>query len=192
MKKDLFNVMLMLLAILSLGSCSDKKDGALTVFYNVSLSKDMSQMADMAITYRLADGSTATDTITGTSWDKAVMLDTFPAVFGIVDYTFLPKPESNLTKEGYEPSVVFSMFTREAKYELQTELVNIYYVKRDKVAGFIDLVNDHGGTGISKIAVKEGDSISIHDHDTENEKIRLRTDNALKKIFQTRDIETIQ
>ena len=86
MKKDLFNVMLMLLAILSLGSCSDKKDGALTVFYNVSLSKDMSQMADMAITYRLADGNTATTNVVVTVTDNAPTIEvTTVAKVEIVD-----------------------------------------------------------------------------------------------------------
>ena len=177
----------MLLAILSLSSCGERKDGALTVFYCVSLSDDMAQMADMAITYKLADGTCATDTITGTSWEKTVVLDSFPAIIGMVDYTFIPKPESGLKKEEYDPMVVFSMFARETEYNLETELVNFYRVKRDKVANFIDIANDNGQSSITKIATKEGSNFTITDNDPENEKIRLITENPLKKMLPDKE-----
>lgn len=183
MKKQILNIALMLIAVLLLGSCSDRKDGALTVLYSVTLSDDMDQIADMAITYKLADGSTAIDTITGRSWDKTVVLDTFPAAFGMVDYTFIPKPASSLKKDEYETSVIFSMFTREFKFELETRLVNIDCVRRDKVAGLFDLANDHGGTGIIKIASKEGNTFRIDDSDPDTEKISMITENTFEKIF---------
>ena len=187
MKQSFFKATLMMVAILAAGtmltSCGNWDEGKLTVFYNVAISDDMAQLADMVVTYKLADGSTVTDTITGTSWDKEVVLDTFPAVFGIVDYTFIPRPANSLKKEVYETSVIFTMFTRETKYNLETELVHFNQVKSDKVASLIALANDHSNRGISKIATIEGDTISIKDNDPESEKIRIVNDNAIKKVF---------
>ena len=89
----------MLLAIMSLNSCGDPKDGQLTVYYNVARSSDMAKMADLAITYKGENGITVTDTISGKEvWEKKIRLDSFPAEFGLVDYTFIPKPESKLKK----------------------------------------------------------------------------------------------
>ena len=184
MKKLIFTSILMLVAVLLLGSCGDRKDGALTVFYCITLSHDMDQMADMAVTYKLADGSTATDTITGTTWEKTVVLDTFPAAFGLVDYAFIPKAANSLKKEEYEPSVIFSMFTRETKFELETSLVYVSRVSRKNVASLIELANDHGDTGIIKIVDKQEDnSFCINDSDPDTEKVKIIRDNAIKEAI---------
>ena len=156
MKKLIFNITLMLLAIMSLNSCGDQKDGQLTVYYNVALSSDMAKMADLAITYKGENGITVTDTISGKEvWEKKIRLDSFPAEFGLVDYTFIPKPESKLKKDSYELFAEFSAFTREAKFSLNYDLVNPFNLKREKSALFFDLANDHDAVSILVTATKD-------------------------------------
>ena len=92
----------MLLAIMSLNSCGDQKDGQLTVYYNVALSSDMAKMADLAITYKGENGITVTDTISGKEvWEKKIRLDTTPS---------LPSPKANSKKTpmSYLPSLALS------------------------------------------------------------------------------------
>lgn len=146
----------MLLAIMSLNSCGDQKDGQLTVYYNVALSSDMAKMADLAITYKGENGITVTDTISGKEvWEKKICLDSFPAEFGLVEYTFIPKPENKLKKDSYELFAEFSAFTKEAKFSLNYYLVNSFNLKREKSALFFDLVNDHDDVPILVTATKD-------------------------------------
>ena len=146
----------MLLAIMSLNSCGDPKDGQLTVYYNVALSSDMAKMADLAITYKGENGITVTDTISGKEvWEKKIRLDSFPAEFGLVDYTFIPKPESKLKKDSYELFAEFSTFTKEAKFSLNYYLVNSFNLKHEKSALFFDLANDHDDIPILVTATKD-------------------------------------
>ena len=146
----------MLLAIMSLNSCGDPKDGQLTVYYNVALSSDMAKMADLAITYKGENGITVTDTISGKEvWEKKIRLDSFPTEFGLVDYTFIPKPDSKLKKDSYELFAEFSAFTREAKFSLNYDLVNPFNLKREKSALFFDLANDHDDIPILVTATKD-------------------------------------
>lgn len=118
------------------------------VLYKVTLSDDMAQVADLAITYMADDGATVTDTITGTAWEKKISLSSFPNQFGLVDYAFIPKPAGKLTKETYELEAQFSIFTREENLRLTHNLVNPFTAKRDKVASILDFANDHGDSSI--------------------------------------------
>ena len=148
----------MLLAIMSLNSCGDQKDGQLTVYYNVALSSDMAKMADLAVTYKGENGITVTDTISGKEvWEKKIRLDSFPTEFGLVDYTFIPKPESKLKKDSYQLFAEFSAFTKEAKFSLNYSLVNHnqFKLKREKSALFFDLANDHDDVSILVTATKD-------------------------------------
>ena len=63
MKKFIFNTTLMLLAIMAFSSCNDNGD-RFTILYNITLSEDMAQIADLALTYNGDNGITVTDTIT--------------------------------------------------------------------------------------------------------------------------------
>ena len=143
MKKNLFIVMLMLLAVLTLGSCSDKKDGALTVFYNITQSQDMADLADLSITYKDGKGDTVTEVITGTTWEKKIVIDSFPAEFGVVDYSLIPKTNKKLKKEILSPKVEFSMFAREDGSNTSRYFVDMARLPQSKVDDFIELVNDH-------------------------------------------------
>jgi len=162
MKKHIFTTMLMLLAILALGSCNDNKNDRLTVYYNITLTDDMAQVADLALTYKGDDGKSVTDTITSKIWNKAVHMDTFPCQFGLVDYTFIPKPGSQLKKASYELEAVFSAYARGGKnLGLDYYLVNQFTLKRDKVATLLDMANDHGDQSILVTAIKDNDSIKF-------------------------------
>ena len=113
-------------------------------------------MADLAITYKGENGITVTDTISGKEvWEKKIRLDSFPAEFGLVDYTFIPKPESKLKKDSYELFAEFSAFTRDAKFSLNYDLVNPFNLKREKSALFFDLANDHDDVPILVTATKD-------------------------------------
>ena len=134
----------MLIAFLTLSSCGERKEGTLTVFYSVSLSNDVLQMADLAITYKDGNGASVTDTISKTLWEKEIVLDSFPAEFGLVDYTFIPKPESGLKLNYYTPKAEFNIFTREAKFNESSVLgAEVPLVSREQVSDFLALVNDN-------------------------------------------------
>ncbi len=150
----------MLLAIMALSSCNDNGD-RLKLIYNITLSDDMAQIADLAITYKGDDGMAVTDTITGKTWNKTVHIGTFPNQFGLVDYTFIPKPGSQLKKESYDLEAVFSIYAQSNKYGLEYNLVNPFNLKRDKVATFLDIANDHGDQALLVTAIKENDSIKF-------------------------------
>jgi len=162
MKKHIFTTMLMLLAVLALGSCNDNKNDRLTVYYNITLTDDMAQVADLALTYKGDDGKSVTDTITSKIWNKAVHMDTFPCQFGLVDYTFIPKPGSQLKKASYELEAVFSAYARGGdKLGLDYYLVNPFTLKSDKVATLLDMANDHGDQSILVTAIKENGRIKF-------------------------------
>ena len=144
----------------SLTSC-DTNSNRLTVFYNITLSDDMAQIADLAITYKGDGGATVTDTITGTVWEKKIHLDSFPSQFGLVDYTFIPKPADKLKKETYELKAEFTIFTREEKLQLNHNFMNPFTVKRDKAATLLDLANHHGDVSILITATKEKDGFNF-------------------------------
>ena len=162
MKRLIFNITLMLVAMMgvSLTSC-DTNSNRLTAFYNITLSDDMAQVADLAITYKGDGGATVTDTITSTVWEKKIHLDSFPSQFGLVDYTFIPKPAGKLKKETYELEAEFTIFTREEKLQLNHNFVNTFTVKRDKVAPFLDLINEHDDVSIFITATKEKDGFKF-------------------------------
>lgn len=162
MKKYFFAITLMLLAILALGSCNDNKNDRLTVYYNITLSDDMAQVADLALTYKGDDGKTVTDTVTGKVWNKAVHMDTFPCQFGLIDYTFIPKSGSQLKKASYDLEAVFSTFARGGeKLGVDYYFVNPTNLKRDKVATLLDMANDHSDQSILVTAIKENGRIKF-------------------------------
>lgn len=162
MKKYFFATTLVLLAIMTLSSCDDNKDGRLKVFYNITLSDDMAQVADLALTYKGDDGMTVTDTITSKTWNKVVHMDTIPCQFGLIDYTFIPKSGSQLKKASYDLEAVFSAYARGGEnLGLDYYLVNTSTLKRDKVATLLDLANDHGDQSILVTAIKENDRIKF-------------------------------
>jgi len=149
---------MMLLAIMVLTSCGSNDSDKLTLFYNVSLSPDMAEMADLAISYKDGSGATVTDTVTGTYWEKKVAYKAHSDEFGLVGYEFIPKPESQLKKETYAPRAELSMFARETFFNKTYIVVDsvfddtadqseskpskvIHSVKREKVADFIKLLN---------------------------------------------------
>lgn len=152
----------MLLTMMAFSSCNDNKDGSLTVYYNITLSDDMAQVADLALTYKGDDGKTVTDTITGKVWNKTVHMDSFPCQFGLVDYTFMPKPGNQLKKASYDLEAVFSTFARGGeKLGVDYNFVNPTTLKRDKVATLLDLANDHGDQSILVTAIKENGRIKF-------------------------------
>lgn len=162
MKKYIFATTLMLLAIMALSSCGDNKDGRLKVYYNITLSDDMAQVADLALTYKGDGGMTVTDTITGKTWNKVVHMDTFPCQYGLIDYTFIPKSGSQLKKASYDLEAVFSAYARGGEnLGLDYYLVNPFTLKSDKVATLLDMANDHSDQSILVTAIKENGRIKF-------------------------------
>ena len=178
MKKFIFNTALVLLAIMAFSSCNDNGD-RFTILYNITLSEDMAQIADLALTYKGDNGITVTDTITGKTWEKRVHLDSLPNQFGLVDYTFILKPGSQLKKESYDLEASFSIFSRVNNFGLYYYLVNPYNLKRDKMATFFDLVNNHGDQSLLITATKSNDSIQF------SGKNRLDVNLLLKEDFES-------
>ena len=178
MKKFIFNTALVLLAIMAFSSCNDNGD-RFTILYNITLSEDMAQIADRALTSKGDNGTTVTDTITGKSWEKRVYLDSLPNQFGLVDYTFILKPGYQLKKESYNLEASFSIFSRVNNFGLYYYLVNPYNLKRDKMATFFDLVNNHGDQSLLITATKSNDSIQF------SGKNRLDVNLLLKEDFES-------
>lgn len=160
MKKIKLTFLLMSLAILALSSCNDNSS-RLTVSYNITLSDDMAQIADLAITYKGDDGKTVTDTITSKVWDKTIHIDTFPSQFGLVDYTFIPKPGSQLKKETCKLEAVFSIYAWKNNFGLEYNLVSPFTLKQDKVSSFLDIVNDHGAQSLLVTATDNNGTIKF-------------------------------
>lgn len=190
MKKFIFNTALMLFAIMAFCSCEDNND-RLTVYYNITLSDDMTQIADLAVTYKGENGVTMTDTITsGKVWEKKVHLDTFPCQFGIVDYAFIPKPADKLKKETYRPSAELNIYVRKGKFSLASALIYPFTLKRDRVATFLDVANDHGDLGALTTAIKGKDGFEYEGQDIPDSWYPMEHHYKETCIADTTDAET--
>lgn len=156
----------MLLVILTLGSCSDKKDGALTVFYSITQSQDMADLADLSITYKDGKGNNVTEVIPGTTWEKKIVIGSFPAEVGLVDYSLIPKTGKKLKKETLAPNVEFSLFAREDGFNMTRYLVDIPRLPQSKVADFIELANDHEQLNMLKTITKVDNAFHFMESDS--------------------------
>lgn len=152
---------LMIVAVAVLTSCGSN-DGKLTVLYNITLSEDLAQVADLAVTYKGNNGDNVTETITGTKWEKTIHLYKIPGQFGLVDYKFIPKANAELKKETYELEAELSIFTREQKFRHVNNILSSFTLKRDNVATFFDLVNDQGDLHYLINVTKDKDGLGFY------------------------------
>ena len=113
MKKFFYMSVLVLMAALTLTSCGsdddekqkDEPTGTVAYDATVSLSQDLIDICDVTITYKDADGKTATEAVKSTSWNKKFTVKKLPAVVG-AKCEFKLKSGVQLTKDKYDLSAL--------------------------------------------------------------------------------------
>lgn len=79
---------------LSLASCSNER----VTNYRMNFSQDLIETCDVTVIYKGENGKEMTESVTDTLWEKSILNDTLPLLFGL-DYTIQPKPGVKPEKE---------------------------------------------------------------------------------------------
>jgi len=149
MKKPIFTIALMLIAMLTLASCiyQPGKDGELeqevetTVKYTIKCSQEFIDAIDLIVTYKDKEGYTVTDTVSDMTWVKTVVNEKVPVTIGM-DWVLQPKTDSKnkVSKEYFDHLLAAcEIECKEADLQIGNDIVNLHHFPTNKLEALCEL-----------------------------------------------------